>query len=41
MTAHELSADSINANGDLVIYDKENHQAWVQSTVGVLLDDIK
>jgi hypothetical protein len=26
---------------EFVIYDRENHQAWIQSTVAVSADDIR
>lgn len=26
---------------EFVIYDRENHQAWIQSTVAVTADDIR
>jgi hypothetical protein len=32
----------LNIGGEeFVIYDRENHQAWVQSTVSVTADDIR
>jgi hypothetical protein len=26
---------------EFVIYDRENHQAWIQSTVAVTVDDLQ
>ena len=28
-------------NDDFVIYDRQNHQAWIQSTVAVTADEMR
>jgi len=32
---------SVDAGGDLCIYDSDNHQAWVQSSVGISRSDCR
>jgi len=32
---------SMDADEDLVIYDSENHQAWIESSVGLRLSECR
>ena len=38
---HQRYADLDIGDGEHVVYDRQNHDAWLQSTVAVSFDDLR